>query len=89
MPEDRSDTVFLIEEIGPKPGDIGNFVAEINVAGFLEDLDLVLGGDFIEHGFERIVLQRREIDPLQFAADAQDRRIARGEVQIRGALLEH
>src|ERR1051325_3897225 len=58
LPEDSADAVFLIEEIGAEARDVGNFVTEIHVAGFLEMLDLVLGGDFVEHLFELVVVQR-------------------------------
>ena len=30
------DAVLLVEEIGAETGDVGNFVAEIHVAGFFE-----------------------------------------------------
>ena len=36
LAEDRRDAVLLVEEIGAEPGDVGDLVAEIDVAGFLE-----------------------------------------------------
>ena len=89
MPEDGAHAIFLIEEIRAEAGHIGYFVAEIDVAGFLEKLDFILWSDLIKHGLEVVVLQRWEVNPLQLAPDAQNGRVAGRKVQVRGALLEH
>src|SRR5438477_530479 len=89
LPEYGADAVLLVEEIGAKAGDVRNFVSKIDVASFFEKFDLIFGSDLVEHGFERVVLQGRKIDTLQFAPDAQDGRVARGQMQIGGILLEH
>ena len=89
LAEHGGDAVLLVEEIGAEAGDVRDFVAEIHVAGFLEDLDLVLRRDFVEHRLELVVLERRMIHALQFAVDAQHGVVARRQVQVRGLLLEH
>src|SRR5205814_7186505 len=89
LPEDSAYAILLVEEICPKAGDVWNLVAEIDVTGFFEEFDLIFWSDLVEHGLEGIVLQRRKIDAVQFAPDAQDWRVARRQVQIGGILLEH
>ena len=89
LPEHRGDAVFLVEEIDAETGDIRDFITEIHVAGFFKHLDFVIRGDFVEHRLESVAFQRRIIHALEFAVDAQHRRIARGHVQIGGLLLEH
>ena len=89
LAEDGGDAVFLGEEIGAKTRDAGDFIAEVNVAGFLEGFDLVLRGDFVEHDLEHVVLQRGGVHARQFAVDAEDGRVAGGEVQVGGFLAEH
>jgi hypothetical protein len=64
-------------------------VAEVHIARLLEQLDLVLGRDFVEHGTQIVAGQRFVFDPLDFAADSQGRRLAGHEVQVGGALLVH
>ena len=49
LAEHSGDAVFLIEEICAEAGDVGDFIAEIDIAGFFEDFDLVLGRDFVQH----------------------------------------
>ena len=76
LAEDRADPVLLHEEVGAEAGQARDLVAEIDVAGFLEDLDLVLGGDLVEHGAQVVVVEDLVLDPLQLAADAQRRAAA-------------
>ena len=89
LAEDRGNAVLLVEEVGAETGHAGNFVAEVDVAGFFEDLDLVLRRDLVEHRLERVVLQRRVTDSLHFAANAHDGLRARSQVQVRGPDLHH
>ena len=80
---------FWLKKLARKREMLRNFVAEIHVAGFFEDLDLVLRRDFVEHRLEIVVFQRRMIHAMQFAVDAQHGVVARRKVQVRGLLLEH
>ena len=89
LAEDGGDAVFLVEEIGAEAGDVRDLVAEIDVAGFLEDLDLVLGRDLVEHLLEVVVFERRMVHAMQLAVDAEHGVVARGKVQVRSLLLEH
>ncbi len=89
LAEHGGDAVLLVEEIGAEAGDVRDFVTEIHVAGFLEHLDLVLGGDFVEHLFKLVVVERGMVHPAELAVDAEHRVVVRGKVQVRGLLLEH
>ncbi len=80
---------FWLKKLARKRETLGNFVAEIDVAGFFEMFDLVLRRDLVEHRLERVVFQRRKFHALQFAVDAQNGRVAGGQMQVRGFLLEH
>ena len=51
---------------------MGNFVGKIDIAAFLEGLDLVFGGDFIEHFLQIFMLQKLVFDALHFAMEADD-----------------
>ena len=88
-PEDRGDTALLVEKIRAIAGEAGIFVAEIHVAGFLEDFDFLLAGDLVNQRLEIVVLQRGHIHPHEFAIDAKHRRVSGGKVQIGSALLLH
>ena len=48
---------FWLKKLARNRRHLGDLVAEIHVARFLEDLDLVFGRYFVEHGLERVVLQ--------------------------------
>ncbi|MPN18624.1 hypothetical protein SDC9_165985 [bioreactor metagenome] len=89
LPKNGSNAIFLIEEIGTEPGDIGDLIPEIDVPGFFEDFDLVLRSDFVEHFLQLIILKRGVVDPLHLAIDAEHRIVPRRKVQVRGFLLEH
>jgi hypothetical protein len=89
LPEHGGDAALLLEKIGAETGDVGNLVAEIHVAGFFENLQFELGRDLVEHRLEGVILQRRKVHPLEFAIDAEHRRVTCREVQVRGSLLEH
>ena len=89
LAEHRGDAVFLVEKIGAETGDVRDFVAEIDVAGFFETLDLIFRRDFVEHRLELVAFQRRIIHALQFAVDAQHGGVAGRKVQVRSFLLEH
>ena len=88
-PEDRGDAALLVEKIRAIAGAAGIFVAEIDVAGFLEDFDLLLGGDLVNQRLEIVVFQRGHIHAHEFAIDAKHWRVSGGKVQIGGALLLH
>ena len=89
LAEDGRDAVLLVEEVGAEARHLRNFVAEIHVPRFLEELDLVLRRDLVEHGLERVALQRRVVHPLQFAVDPQHGRVAGGQMHVRCFLLQH
>ena len=89
LAKDRGAAVLLVEEIRAEPGHVRDFVTKVHVPGFFIQFDFVVGRDFVEHRPEGVVVQWRIIDPVQFAVDAEHGRIARGEVQVRGFLLEH
>src|SRR4029079_12660525 len=76
LAEYSRDSIFLIEKIRAKPGDVWDFVTEVHVAGFFERFDLVLRRDFVQYGFERVAFEWRKVHALQFAVDAEHRRIA-------------
>src|SRR5438093_5477 len=89
LAEYRSDAMLLIEEIGAKARNIRNLVAEIDVTGFFELLDLKLGSDLVEHFFEIVIFEWRMVHPLQLAIDAEHGVVSRGQVQVRSLLFEH
>src|SRR5712692_2332568 len=89
LPEDRPAPVLLLKKIGPEARHAGNFVPEVHVAGFFEQLDLGVGGDLIEHPLELVVLQNLVLDPLQLSVDTQNRLLAGHQVKVRRDLIEH
>ena len=77
LAEDGRNTVFLVEKVRAKAGNVRNFVAEIDVARFFEGLDLLLRRDFVEHRLQGVVFQRWKIDALKLAVNAEHGRVAR------------
>ena len=55
--------------------DARNFVTEIDVGCFFEDLDLPFRRDLVDHRLEIVVFERRVIDTHQVAIDAEHGRI--------------
>ena len=88
-PEDRADAVLLVEKICAEAREAGILVAEVHVARFLELLDLVFRRDLIDERLEIIAGKVRRFDADHFAVNAEDRRIAGGEMQVGGILLFH
>src|SRR6185295_16943162 len=84
LPEYGGDTVLLIKKIGAESRSIWYFVAEIHVARFLKDFDLVLRGDFVEHLFQLVIIEGSVVNTLELAVDPQHRVVIRAEVQVRG-----
>jgi len=89
LAEDRPNPILLPEVIGTIAGQSGYFIAKIEISGFLEDLDLLLWGDFIEHGPQFVVIQHLVFHPFEVSPNAQDRLLPRNQVDIRGFLLVH
>jgi len=89
LAKDRGDAVFLIEKIGAKAGNAWNLVAEIDIARFFVNLDLIFRRDFVKHRLESVALERRVLDAEQFAVDAENGRVAGGKMEVRGFLLHH
>ena len=83
------DAVLLVEKVGAVAGKAGELVAEIDIARFLENLDLVLRGDLVNERLEVVVLHGGHVDADELAMDAQHRRIAGGEMKVRSVLLLH
>jgi len=89
LAEHGADAVFLVEEIGAETGNVRNFVAEIDIAGFFELFDLIFWRDFVEHLFELVVFERGMVHALEFAVDSKHRVVPRGKVHVGRLLLEH
>ncbi|MFM1944769.1 MAG: hypothetical protein RI897_3751 [Verrucomicrobiota bacterium] len=89
LAEDGGAAPFLVEEIGTEPGDTGDFVAEVDVTGFLVDFDLIIGGDLIEHRLEFVIVEGGIIYPVQFSVDAEHGRVSGREMEVGSLLLEH
>jgi len=73
FPEDGGTPVFLHKKIGTVPGEPGNFVTEIDISGFLENLDLIFRCDLIKHSLEIVVFQGLVFHPLDFPPQSQCR----------------
>jgi hypothetical protein len=84
LPEHGRHTVLLVEKVGADPGNAGNLVAKVNVAGLLVHLHLVLGSDLVEHRLEDVAFKGWVVHPMELAANAQDRGIARRKVEVGG-----
>jgi len=80
--EHRADAVLLVVEIRTVSREAGIFVAEVHIAGFLELLDLVFRCDLIDERLQIVAAERRRINAHHLAVDAEDRRVAGGEVQV-------
>ena len=89
LPEHGGDTVLLVEKIGAEAGHAGDLVAEVHVARLFKHFYLIFRCDLIEHRLQGVILQGRIVNALEFAVDAQDRRVAGGKMQVRGFFLEH
>src|SRR5438270_11480993 len=70
LSENRRNTMLLVKEIGAKPRNVRNFIAEIPVLRLFELFKLKLRRDLIEHLFQLIALQRRLVHTLTLAIDA-------------------
>ena len=79
----------MVKEIDAETRDVWDFVTEVHVARFFEGLDLIIRCNFVEHGLERVTLERRVIHALEFAVDPQHGRIAGGHVQVGRFLFKH
>ena len=81
--------VFLIEKVGAVPRFAGDFIAEIDIPGFLEDLHFEFRRDFIEHRLQLVIFEGCKLDSLHLAPNSQYRLRTRRKMQIRRALLIH
>src|SRR5439155_2894733 len=70
------DPVFLIKKVGTVARDAGNFIAEIDVSGLLEDLDLRLRADLIQHFFQLVIIQDVVFDALQVPVQSDNRNLS-------------
>src|SRR5207248_2800030 len=89
LTEHGGDAVFLVEKIDAKTGDVRDLVTEIDIARFFKHLDLIFRSDFVEHRLEIVAFQRGIIDTLQFAIDAQNRRVSGRHVKVGRLLFKH
>ena len=87
--EHRRDAVFLLEKIRAITSDARHFVTKIDIVCFLENLDLYLWRDLVNHGLEVVILQRRIIHANELAVDAEHRRVVGREMQVGSLLLGH
>ncbi len=89
LPEDRRTAELLLEEVGAVPGQPRNLIGEIDVPRLLELLDLVLGGDLVEHRLEPVIGQDVELDPFHLPPDPEGRLLAGDEMEVRCPLVMH
>jgi len=87
LSKNSSNAVLLPKEIGSIPGEAGDLVSKVQVARFLESLDLVLRCDFIEHGTEVVVVENLELDALELSSNPQHRLLSRNQMKVRGLLF--
>ena len=72
LPEDRGTAELLLEEVGAVTGKPRNLIGEVDIPRLFELLDLVLGGDLVEHRLEAVVGQDVELDPLHLPPDPDE-----------------
>src|ERR1019366_6189534 len=89
LAEDGSDAILLVVEISPETGNVRDLVAEIDIAGLFERLNLILRRYLVQHLLEIVVFERRMVHAMQFAIGPKHRVVARGKVQVRSLLLKH
>ena len=89
LPEHRANTVFLLKIVAAVARQTGNFVTEIDIPGFLEEFNLFLRTDLVEHGAQLIISHFLELHPLHVTADPQERLLSRHHVQIGGSFVVH
>jgi hypothetical protein len=89
LPEDRGAAELLLKEVGTVTGQSRDLVGEVCIARLLELLNLVLGGDLVEHRLEGIVGENIELDPLHLPPYPERRLLAGDEMEVRCPLVVH
>src|SRR5436190_8325969 len=82
LAEHRRDAVLLVEKIRAKPGNVWDLVTEVHIASFFESLYFILWGNFVEHLFKLVIVQRWVLHTVQFTVNAEHRIIVRRKVQV-------
>ncbi len=77
------------EIVCPVAGQAGDFIAEVHITRFLEELDFILGCNFIEHLAQVVVIQNLIFHAFDVTMDAQGRRLPRKQMEVRRILFVH
>ena len=77
----------LVEGIDAEARQLWNLEREVGFEELLVGLALLVVHDVVHHGVHFLVRQRRHIDALHVAIDADHRRHPRGQMQVRGVVL--
>ena len=67
----------------------GNFIPEIDVAGFFKGLHLEFRCDFVKHLFQMIAFEDRVIDSFELSADTDDGLRIGCKMEVRRTDLDH
>ena len=82
MAQHRAGAVGVDEEIGPEPGDLRNFVGEIQVMGLFEMFPAIRRADGLHRFFNIVRRITGFIDRFEPAVEPDSDRLVGGEVQI-------
>jgi hypothetical protein len=86
--EHRPRAAVLVEGIDAKTCQLRNLEGKIGLEELLIGLALLVVHDVVHHGVHFLVRQRRHVDALHVAVDPDHRRHARGQMQVRGIVLD-
>ena len=83
----RPGAAILIERVDTKAGQLGDFERKVGFVEFFERLALLVVHDVVHHAVHFFVHQRRHVDAFHVAVDADHRRNARRQMQVRRIVL--
>ncbi len=86
-PEYCTSTAILVEGVDPEARHTRHLEREVGLEKLLEILALLVVHDVVDQRVHLLVVHRGEIDPAHIAVDADHRRQAGRQVQIRRTLL--
>jgi len=78
-----------LHQIAAKTGHLWQGVGKVEIPGFLELFTLLLGQDFKQQAAGLLIAQRRIIELLHLAVQAEQGRRTGGDMQVACALLLH
>ena len=85
--EHRTGATVLVEGVDAETRQTGDLEGEVDFEQFLEIAPHLVGHDVVDQRMDLFVVQRRDIDTAHVAIDADHRRQAGRQVQVRSLVL--